>query len=54
MATSPFTGAVLLAAIVMDEEEDRGFEGSLGRRRSSSFLSEELSKSDILSLDSLR
>lgn len=55
-ASSPLTGVAALTAAIMADEEDRerAVAGSLKRRTSSSVLSEEFSKSDILSLDSLR
>lgn len=53
MASSELTGVEELAAAA-DMAEDRAFEESLERRPSSSFLRDELSKSDILSLDSLK
>lgn len=52
IASSPLDGTAAMAG-VGTEEEDRATECSF-ERRSSSFFSEELSKSDILSLDSLR
>lgn len=56
MASSPLTGAMAWVPVIMAEEEEneRAFDGSFERRMSSSFLIEELSKSDILSLDSLK
>lgn len=56
MALSPLSGAAALATAIMTEEEEmeRAFEGSFERMISSSFLREDISKSDILSLDSLR
>lgn len=54
VASSPVTGAELAEFIRADVEvKDRGNEESFERRTSSSFLSEELSKSDMRSLDSL-
>lgn len=52
MASSPLS-EVGAAAIMAEEDGDSPLEGSL-ETTSSSFLMEELSKSDILSLDSLR
>lgn len=56
MASSPLTGPAVLATSIMTEEEEmeRAFVGSFDKRISSSFLREDISKSDILSLDSLR